>query len=308
VRRLGIARATIACAALAVVVALGLVLLRPDEPADDKKSVPKKKAGDARLVIEVRTARELIAAIGSERVIRLAPGEYVLPYLRKTEAKTATEYVSCPGYLVLHDLRNLTIEGLGEKKVQIVSEMSDAPVLVFRDSTGIELRNIEAGHTAEVCGEPADVLTIENCRDIRVEDCVLYGTGSVGLRLKDVDGFEFVNSEITDCSLGIMTVTGSRRLAFRESRFHSNRSYKGIAIRGSTDVFFGRCEMTENNAYTGDPEGGVLFDVDSSENVRVTDSRISGNTLDYFIRRPGTVRFSNCVMEKNEFRKDKGTE
>ncbi len=292
-------------AIFAVVVVLGLVLLRPEESGTGGRKPPPDEKKKAVRVITVSTAKEFIAAVGSDRVIRLAPGEYVISNTDWAETDFARRRTlfgskSLLNQPVFHDVRNLTIAGLGERPVRILSGNSIADVLSFRNSAEIRLWNIEVGHTTEV--GPCDdggVLALRDCRDVRVESSVLFGCGAVGLKLSNVDGLEFADSVIRECTQSIMTVVDSRRITFRRSRFEKNVSYIGMYIDKSAEILFDDCEVKDNDASSG----SALFNILSSEKVRIMNSRIEGNRFGHLLRRPGTAEFTDCVIKGNKFRK-----
>jgi len=314
-------RIILAGAVLAAVVALGLLLLRPDEPAGDKKP-PPKKTGDTRRVITVSTAKEFIEAIGSDRIIRLEPGEYLIPDGPIEETAHVYQDYTIPWVeksltLIIRDVRNLTIEGAGEGPVRLVRDSNYADVLCFEDSQDVKLVNVELGHVPDPAECTGAVLGLRNCREVRVERSVLFGCGSRGLHAIEVEGLDFSDSVIRDCTEGIMRVMNSCDVVFRSSRFEKNRVYDGrggIAVKGSRNVLFDDCDILENRGEhiydeSGNPPAEIfLFDIAASENVRVTNSRITKNAFDRLLQHPGTIRFTNCVIKGNKFRKDGGVE
>ena len=117
---------------------------------------------------DVRTSEELFRAVGSNRTLRLAPGDYVLdrvsaPYARYIEL----DPVHDGAQLVFRDLENLTLSG-EQGEVRILANSQYADVLQFRDSNNLlRLSGITFGHWPERAFCSGDVLAFVRCRPMR---------------------------------------------------------------------------------------------------------------------------------------------
>ena len=152
--------------------------------------------------ITVRNEMELIRALGSNRVITVAEGSYInlskvlefsvqrkiagvadLGMISETEAFTGVMAIgsefSGMEMNIIH-LNNLEIVGAGEERPKIVIEPHYSNVLTFTNCNGITLRHLEIGHTEEgYC--TGGVLNFNNCKNIKIDDCDLYGCGTEGI-------------------------------------------------------------------------------------------------------------------------------
>lgn len=154
---------------------------------------------------EVSTADELIAAIGSHRVICLS---------KDIDLSTATNYGI--GYsdcwrweqtydgaqLIIFSVKDLTLMAK-QAGVTLLTSPRSAAVLTFSDCRDIKVEGLSAGHTEmpeyDCSGA---VLVFDNCMDIEVEDCALFGCGTVGVEAYSSCELEIEDTEIFDCSLG----------------------------------------------------------------------------------------------------------
>ncbi len=256
--------------------------------------------------IEVGTVKELYQAIGPNREILIKPGTYLLSELEGQE-----ETNSCVGLLNMSEdieltikgVENLAITGLGDKPVEILSQPGDANIMVFDNVKGIKLSNIRAGHWPEKSFCSQGVLKFTNCQDIVIDDSQLFGCGVRGLELEDVNGFEFNNSYITDCTMAIMEIRDSEDIGFLNSGFMRNQGVMLLNIHGSRHVVFENCDFRDNVA--GGTEGAAFIYSDGG--IRFKDCVIKNNKSVHYsmvIGNPEGVVLENVVMEGNYFTKD----
>lgn len=106
--------------------------------------------------------------------------------------------------LCIQEVSNLTIRGAGEDhNVNVVSSVPRyAHVLAFVNCSNIHTVGFTAGHTKEPGECEGGVLRFQNCQDVLVEDCGLFGCGTVGVTGKNSKNMQIVNNEIYSCSVG----------------------------------------------------------------------------------------------------------
>ena len=154
---------------------------------------------------EVGTADELLAAIGSHRVICLT---------RDIDLSTATDYGT--GYtdcwrwehlydgaeLIIYNVKDLTLTAK-QPGVTLVTSPRSANVLTFNDCKDITVSGLAAGHTEmpeyECSGA---VLVFNECTDTEIEDCALFGCGTIGVEAFHCKEMEIEDTEIYDCTQG----------------------------------------------------------------------------------------------------------
>ncbi len=220
-------------------------------------------------VIEVRNELDFFKAMGSNRTIRVAAGvelnlsqgindDRVAELLGIKEELSLPSPSSWPKNLVyrghetdgwqpfLAKFSNLTIEGSGTNQSRIVIEPRYAYVLSFISCNNITLRNLEIGHTEEgYCS--GGVLNFEECRNVSIENCVLYGCGTEGVTVQKTQHFVCKATNIHHCTYSIMTVIESEDVLFDQCIFHENKEYGLLCIRGGcSDVRFNQCSFIDN--------------------------------------------------------------
>lgn len=240
------------------------------------------------LEITVGTAEELIAALGSDRIIYLNEGVYNL---------TAAD----PGYtspavyfgeqhdgpeLFLEDVHNLTIQGIGDKQSQIVVEPRYANVMNFRDCSNISIVNIEAGHTngGECSG---GVFLYTNCENIQIRDTLMYGCGTKGLIMNRTNNVTVANSSIYECTNGIMNIDFGSNISFQNCVFRDNATKESMVYAEQTsNLSMDSCTFLRNTY------AAAMFDLVRSQNVTVTSSDFIDNKALVFVER-GEIPFDD---------------
>jgi len=133
--------------------------------------------------------------------------------------------------------------------VEIVTPWRFAQVLMFENCNGISLFGIKAGHT--ITGDyecDAGVLYFRNTDNIIIEDCFLFGSGTIGIELYNCRVAEVINTTVTDCSRRAVHVDYSFDVTFDECKFIDNRAYQGVIFSENSSVEFYDCVITGNKS------------------------------------------------------------
>ena len=204
--------------------------------------------------VEVSTAEELVKAIAPDTCITLKAGIYDLskvagvdnPYVYwehdhyyETDSKT----------LVIDDVEGLTLQAAPGADVEIVTPWRFANVLSFTACNGVKLSGIKAGHT--ITGDyecDAGVLYFGGTYNIVIEDCLLYGSGTIGIELYHCLTAEIINTTVTDCSRRAVDVDHSFGVTFDNCKFIDNRAYQGVIYTEDSSVDFYDCVITGNKS------------------------------------------------------------
>jgi hypothetical protein len=270
-------------------------------------------------IITVSTAEELTRAIGPDREIVLKPGTYNLT--RASGSYTGNEYayweeVFDGEQLIIRNVSNLTITRdesggtAGAVTPEILVEPRYANVITFKNCSNVQIIGLKAGHSPEKGECAGGVLYFEGCSNVEIARSELFGCGTEGLILTDVEDLVFYDSVITDCTYGIMSMSFSKNISFLESSFTENEQYDLINIDNSTDVTFNECIISDNHTLTGDNEyiDYSLFHVFASSDITVSDSTISDNTAQHFLNNKDSIRLQNTVLKNNDFKLDNTAE
>ena len=189
--------------------------------------------------VSVSSVDEFLAAIGSDTVIRLESGLYDL--------STATDYGAYgtdyyywhdvfdgPG-LVISGVRNLSI--VAESGCTIAAIPRYADVLKFINCESISLSGFTAGHTKEPGECAGGVLSFENCWDIDIDDCQLFGCGILGINAYYCSDIDVKNTEIYECSQGAIALFTVMDARFENMDIHDCRTPE-IGLHDCMDIVF----------------------------------------------------------------------
>ncbi|MCL1875565.1 MAG: ankyrin repeat domain-containing protein [Synergistaceae bacterium] len=272
-------------------------------------------AGTANRIINVTNAREFLEAIGSDRIIEMAPGKYNLSEWDPILNNQSEQAPRCPnlkndgspkldkgvlwsddpfdgGELVLSGINNLTIRSTGKaSETLIIVDPRYAFVMTFWDCSDITMENLTAGHSEGGACE-GGVFRFGNCSQIAINNAGMYGCGTVGLELSGVCDMKVTNSRIYECTYSIMKVAGGETVAFENCVFSDNEQFELIEIDSTPNVSFTNCEFTGNHGY-------IMFSVGATD-ISVSNSNFSGNSMDSPITESQGVDFVNCVISDDD--------
>lgn len=158
--------------------------------------------------ITVKTANEFLAAIGPDTEI-VVEGELIdLSKASGYGKDNSTWYTWREEFdgpeLLITGVSNLTIRGAGEDRSAVVISAAPryADVLTFENCSNITVTGLTAGHAQEPGACIGGVLCFENSQDILVENCGLFGCGTLGVVAYSSKNMQIVNNEIYECSVG----------------------------------------------------------------------------------------------------------
>ena len=111
--------------------------------------------------------------------------------------------------LYIAEVSNLTIRGAGnDHTVNVISSVPRySNVLNFFNCANIMVKGLTVGHTEEPGYCLGGVLFFMNSQDILVEDCGLFGCGTLGVKADSSKNIQIINNDIYDCSVGGVELT-----------------------------------------------------------------------------------------------------
>ena len=161
-----------------------------------------------RTEVVVSTVDELIAAIASDVEIVLKDGTYDLSTAEGygtswNDVHYWSEEFDGPA-LTIYGVDNLVIrsESGDVKKCTISAVPRYADVLKFKSCTNITVSGFTAGHTVEPGYCTGGVLYYEDCDNVLINNCGLYGCGILGVRAELCSAIAVTGCEIYECSYG----------------------------------------------------------------------------------------------------------
>lgn len=186
-----------------------------------KETLP---AGDLKQVV-VSDINELMSEIAPNTEFILKDGTYDLSTLKDygtgwTNYHHWTEEFDGPA-LVLTGLDNLVIRSeSGDPEKCILSAVPRyADVLKFESCNNITISGITAGHTVEPGYCTGGVLCFEDCSNVLVDNCGLYGCGILGIRAEVCSALAVTHCEIYECSLGGISIGNSSGVKIENCSF-----------------------------------------------------------------------------------------
>ncbi|MCY2929028.1 MAG: right-handed parallel beta-helix repeat-containing protein [Planctomycetota bacterium] len=233
-------------AAVGAVVGCWYIGTSPAQP--ESRPATAKAEKDARPVMAVATAEEFVKAIGPDRIIELAPGQYNLTKLtrRKLDHVRWTEAIDGEYDLHIRDCPRLEIRGAGKEPVHIVINAGYASVLNFHNCPSLTLSNLELGHEKILGYCTGGVVVIEGTTGVMIDRCLLYGCGIEGLTLTKVKDLTFRDSTVEKCTNNILVARDCDKLAFERSVFRRCTQYGGFDFVDCMAVTFTDCQVEGN--------------------------------------------------------------
>ena len=200
--------------------------------------------------ITVSNVKDFLNAIGSNRVIELTSGEYNLSTADGTyiHANNVYRTETFDGYeYFISDIYNMTIRARAGAKVTISVEPRYANVLSFLNCSGVTLQNLTIGHTEEQGACSGGVIYAASCNYLTIDGCDLYGCGIYGLETHECNSMFMYNSNIHDCSYGIMDLYNSTDFEFRNCSFFYNEFMSMLCFNNVKNAAFYDCEFYGNH-------------------------------------------------------------
>lgn len=162
---------------------------------------------EAQNSVTVTTADEFLAAI--------APNTEIIVDAELIDWSTATGYGKTSGEyyrwedpfdgpeLIITGVSNLTIRGAGEDHTE--NTLSAVPryanVLTLENCANIMVKGLTMGHVEEPGSCIGGVLKFRNSQDILVEDCGLFGCGTIGVIGESSKNMQIIANDIYECSV-----------------------------------------------------------------------------------------------------------
>ena len=271
--------------------------------------------------INVTSVEEFVNAIAPNTIITLEAGQYDISTIvdfRGPHVNWRDDYYGVvEKTLVITGADGLTLQAAPGANVEIITPWRFAEVLSFSNCNDISLIGITAGHTITgdyICD--AGVISFENCSNITVDNCYLYGCGTMGIYMFNCDTGFIKDTIITDCSRAAIIISNSEHIEFSNCRFIDNRAYQYIIHTDSSTVIFNDCEISGNKHLWGgvieiDFFGGtsdVLFDhcliVNNAPNMEWFEGGfIFMPTLDDYAMFEGrpSITVKDCEIELGQF-------
>ena len=157
--------------------------------------------------VHVKTADEFLKALAPDTCIILDSELIIFSDATGYGTETGEYYYWEDNFdgpsLVIRNLSNLTVMAEGEDRgAHTLSAIPRyANVLTFENCSAITLSGFTGGHTEEPGACMGGVFQLRNCEDVLVENCGMFGCGTMGVDAINTLNLQVINSEIYECSV-----------------------------------------------------------------------------------------------------------
>ena len=265
--------------------------------ATPKTAAAAQDAG-GKTEVEAATVDELLKAIAPDTVITLTGRSYDL-----TRAEGYGVYGSrWYGWNEIYDdgweLEIDNVEGLTIRSARPGTEIVTVPryacVLKFVDCADVTLEGFTAGHTDGPGYCTGAVLFMEDCRNMNVSRCDLYGCGTYGLELQRCQGVHTVDSTIRNCSYGAIFASNCRDVVLDGCSIYGIEAYDGIfSMRSCRDCALLNSVVRSNTASS-------LISLNATKGFYMAGCEISKNSFQgMFFCAPYPLVLENCAFPDN---------
>ena len=236
-------------------------------------------------VVEVKDVNELISVIGPNVTLKLAPGEYDLASAASYGAETGNPYchweeVAEDGYeLQIVDADGLHIQGAGLDETVILGKDRYANILSFSGCQGLTIADLTAGHSPQPGFCAGGVVYLQNCGDVQVEGCGLFGCGTVGVWASGCRGLAVQNCRIYECSDSAVTVDSCRDVTVTDCEIDHNSWRNEETIASS---MFQACDgdgFLVSGCHIHDNTATTMFSSASTARAAFLSNRVEYNTF-----------------------------
>lgn len=215
-----------------------------DSPPPKEEVAPHEKDD----TVTVSTAAELIRAIAPDVHIILKPGDYNFSALTEEEIESCGGYVrpDCLAYgeIAIYNAPGLILEAEESGSVRLITENGYADVMTLTLCDGVVLKGLILGHEIEKGKCDADVLRIDTCEDVHVEECGLFGCGADGVWAEKADRLTVTKTDIYECTSSIFSLVDTGEAVFDSCRFYDNDGM--FFLWGETEALVRDTEIFQN--------------------------------------------------------------
>jgi hypothetical protein len=198
---------------------------------------PDLKSADNVLTLDVATVEQLIDAVGPNRRIRLAPGDYNLSKVKEISHGFMSIEPEFDGpQIIFHNLKNTEFSCEEQEPAHLYVEPRYTYPLYLSACESIRLRNLRFGHLPEPGECIGGVIKIVGSKTIDLNECDLYGCGTLGLDLEQAENVVVSNSLIRECNQAFASIESCRDVVLHNCVLRNNAVNSGFTVANSDNV------------------------------------------------------------------------
>lgn len=269
-------------------------------PNSGEEIAPKIKNEEQYTEIKVASAKDLFQNVKPYTRIILTEDYYNIAKIDPEYFRSDYAYLedSFDGYEVfIHDVDHLEICSSKDALPEIVSESPHANVINFKNCKNVKLDGVIAGHAVQKGSCSGGVINLDNSSNIEILNCHLYGCGTYGLTTYDSNYITLTNSEIYECSYGLVDLYRSNHFEFNNCTFKDSEEFNMLGIHDCNNVKFQNCIIRGNNCGSY----GSLIAAGGSRNIAFTKCLFENNTYNYFSSVDDDITLTSCKGKDENF-------
>lgn len=259
------------------------------------------EAGEYRNVVTVSTIEELANAIANDTRIILNAGTYNFSRLDGATVNNAgievAEFGGIYGFAIT-GVSNLCIEAEDGAQVTVVTEYAHDPVLEFEYCSNIKLSGLTCGHDVEPGFCSGSVISVYRTKNFVIDDCKLYGSGTYGLDTDQSDKISLQNTEIYECTNGILLLNDTWSAEIKNCSFYNNSGYSLFSLNNSYDILFEDTEIYDNEITSYESEPTAII-CNYSDSIIFRSCSFRDNSIEPIPENLPDVLFDNCIISEN---------
>jgi len=258
------------------------------------KDTPLKK-------VTVNNVQALFDAIGNDVEITLENGQYDLSKANggndHANIYDFSEYQMEDRTILIKDVKNLHFVAKNQGKVEFVIPYAFIPVLKLEGGFNISFSGISMGHNVQPGMCEGAVITALNVSNMSIDNCDLYGSGTMGIETEGVFNLSMRRSVIRECTYGIMSLMNSNNCVFDDCTFKDNMGDHMVKLQYTYGLKFDNVKFINNQ--TPKEYGPYEFFrlQDDNQTISLNNCTFSNCATDYF------ATYAEGIEEKNVSRK-----
>lgn len=257
-------------------------------------------------VYYVNNFESFVNSIGSNRDIIFTSNEILIPPQR-IQKQYREEYYWVTESFTIKDITNMRLIGNDDNNyVHIYSTELELPTIKFENCKSITLKKLRMGHNPPgdgFCSHDGVVLYYNKSDYMNVDSCSLYGCGTFGLKIVNSKYCKTKNTQIYDCTFGIVKIEESEDIEFRNNKMYGNTSiFPLFNFSESDNILFKNCEIYNNR----NQESNTFVCVKDSKSIIYDKCSIKNNNIEKFICKQNDddeLFFNDCVFSNNTFKR-----
>lgn len=242
--------------------------------------------------VTVSDATELLNSIQNNRKILLEEGTYDLTGVSLRNIDNPRIFDESYEGFSIRNVSNLCLEAKDGAKVLICVDDPYYDVLSLYECEHVTYKGLTVGHDVEPGYCSGSVLAINSSSYITVEDCHLYGSGTYGIESQYAYGIDVRNSEIYECTYGLLSLNGADGVTFVDCSLRDSEGFDMIDLYNGSDVTFTDCDFS-NNICTYD--GCYFVNLEEYCSASFTDCDFKNN--EYFGFSDMDITMENCTVD-----------